>query len=166
MELTKNLPKEISKMIEKTREGNTEVRQKAIKDLVHYFEWENRDILGKVVMALLDLCEDEKLRNEAGDGLYELSRKWNLGSSIPTELRKHVTKQIFGLDNKGWLNHMFWVTVIKTSDNWAFKKAEPLLPRLQKPHFHSAQGWSLSQPHSRQKSEESPYSLTVCQPPT
>ncbi len=132
----------IERILEMTRDVKEKVRENAVVTLGE-LEGISTSQLGTVVMALLDLCEDETLHkgssndtgydlhNDVGNSLYKLSKRGNLGKSIPKEQRRHVVKQVVELDAKGWLFHVVWDESGHTAyDSYVYQRAVPLLPEF------------------------------------
>ena len=94
----------IEEIIEKTKNANEDVKKEAVLPLGKLKELTSKE-LGTVVIILLNLFEDETLRNvgekwlidmrnDPGGSFYELSKKWDLGKAIPKKLRRQVIQRM------------------------------------------------------------------------
>ncbi len=57
-----------------------------------------------------------------------LSEHWDLVEAIPKEQQAEAAERVLGLNKKGALEVKIWVSVTKTTDNWAYPYKLSILP--------------------------------------
>jgi hypothetical protein len=120
--------KEVLELLERTKDPDAEVREKAIRKLGYLGYDLPQDLRSNVVLRLLNFCENNELQEVATYNLMRLSVHWDLGKAIPKVQQAEVAERILSLDSKGSLKVKIWVSVTKTTDNWAYPYKLSILP--------------------------------------
>ena len=119
---------DILSLMRQIKDPGVEVRRTAVRDIGKMGNGIPEKCRGRVVMELLDLCEDDDLRDNASDSLNDLSRHWDLGDAVPAEQRSLVAARVLRLDLEGVLYVTRWVDVTKSTDNWSYEVRDSLIP--------------------------------------
>jgi hypothetical protein len=123
----KNIQKLLD-LLERNTEKYLEERRTTVRGIGRRGDEIPEEFRGRVVMMLLDLCDDDELCEDACESLGELSKHWDMRAAVPENERASVATRVLGLDLDGVLYISRWETVTKPTDHYSYEVRDSLLP--------------------------------------